>query len=136
MNQFLKAIVACCIVFVLTSCASYNKQPDKLVVERLDPLHQSNAAFKKNIEDEEEVKKLYDKILRLPSFPRGRFNCPSDNGVQYELTFTLASKDVSKAIVDATGCQGVTMNKKTYSTLNQKGRSFRALLEQEIGLSD
>jgi hypothetical protein len=59
-----------------------------------------------------------------------------DNGVQYELTFSLASKLVSKAMVSATGCQGVTMNEKTYWAMEPKGNGFRALLEQVIGLND
>lgn len=136
MNQFLKAILPCCIVLVLTSYTSTNKQPDKLVVIRLDPMHQSDVAFEKNIEDKEEVKKLYDKILSLPSFPKDTFHCPADNGVQYELTFTLESKAISKAIIDALGCQRVTLNKKSYWAMEPNGNGFRALLEQEIELSD
>ncbi|WP_127495506.1 hypothetical protein [Paenibacillus glycanilyticus] len=144
MNQFLKVILACCLIIVLTSCkeSSTNKQPgkldqpDNLSVERLDPLHQSDVHLSKNIDDKKVVKKLYEKILSLPSFPQGTISCPADNGVQYELTFTLESKLVSKAVVSATGCQGVTMNEKIYWAMEPKGKGFRALFEQDIGLSD
>jgi hypothetical protein len=138
MNQFYKAVLACFIVFLLTSCneSFTNTQPDKLVVKRLDPLHQSDIGFEKSIEDKAEVKKLYDKMLSLPSFPQGTTSCPADNGVQYELTFTHESKSVSKAMVSATGCQGVTLNEKTYWAMEPKGNGFRALLEQVIGLID
>jgi hypothetical protein len=136
LNQILKAILACFVIFVLISCTSTNTQPDKLLVKRLDPLHQSNVGFEKSIEDKEEVKNLYEKILSLPQFPKGTTACPASNGVQYELTFTLGSKPISKAIVDALGCHGVTMNQKTYWAMEPKGNGFRALLEQVIGLND
>lgn len=136
MNHFFKAILACCIVFVLASCTSTNKQPDKLVVKRLDPLHQSDKPFEKSIEDSEEINKLYDKILSLPSFPNGIISCPADNGVQYELTFAHEGKTISTAIVNALGCQGVAMNNKTYWAMEPKGNGFRTLLEQVIGLTD
>ncbi|QHW33827.1 hypothetical protein GZH47_25540 [Paenibacillus rhizovicinus] len=144
MNQFLKGVLACCIVIVLTSCkqSSTNTQPDKLiqpdkvVVERLDPLHQSAVHFEKSVADKEVVETLYDKILSLPLFPQGPINCPNDNGVQYELTFTLESQKVSKAVVRATGCQGITMNDKTYWAMEPKGNGFIALLMHDIGLSD
>jgi hypothetical protein len=138
MKQFHKAVLACFIVFLLTSCNELftSTQPDKLVVKRIDPLHQSNIGFEKSIEDRAEVKKLYDKMLSLPSFPQGTSACPNDNGVQYELTFTHASKFVSKAMVDATGCEGVTFNNKAFWAMEPKGNGFRALLEQVIGLND
>jgi hypothetical protein len=138
MKHVYKAILAWYIVFLLTSCneSSSNTQPDILVVKRLDPLHQSDTGFEKSIQDKGEVKKLYDKILSLPSFPQGTIHCPADNGVQYELSFTLASMSVSKVMVRATRCQGVTLNEKTYSTMEPKGNGFRTLLEHAIGLNE
>jgi hypothetical protein len=82
MKQLYKAILSLFIVFLLTSCneSSSSTQPDILVVKRLDPLHQSEIGFEKSIQDNAEVKKLYDKILSLPSFPQGTIHCPADNG--------------------------------------------------------
>ncbi len=100
-------IITCTVVLLLTSCSDSlaTQNIEMLNVKRLDSLHQSNTGFKKSIQDKAVVKKLYEKIISLPSFPQGTIHCSNDNGVEYELTFTLASKSVSKAMVRATGCQ-------------------------------
>ena len=131
-------IMTCFVVFLLTSCSDSlaTQNFDMLIVKRKDPLHQSNTGFEKSIQDKAVVKKLYEKIISLPPFPQGSIHCPNDNGVEYELTFTLASKSISKAMVRATGCQGVTMNEKTYWAIEPKGSGFRALLEHALRLND
>ncbi|GLX71031.1 hypothetical protein [Paenibacillus glycanilyticus] len=143
MSPFMKVILSFCTVIVMTSCTesiiltkSNQIQPDKLVVKRVDPLHQSNEHFEKKLDDKEAVEKLYHKIVYLPSFPQGAISCPMDNGVQYELDFMVDSKLVAKALVSATGCQAVTMHEKTLWSMEPKGNGFRALLKQDIGLDD
>jgi hypothetical protein len=138
MKHIYITIMTCFVVFFLTSCSdsSATPHPDLLIVKRLDPLHQSDTVFEKSIQNKADVKRLYEKILSLPPLPQGTIHCPDDNGVEYELTFTLASKTVSKAMVSATGCQGMTMNDKTYWAMEPKGNGFRALLEHALGLND
>jgi hypothetical protein len=114
----------------------FSTQLDVLVVKRIDPLHQSESEFEKNINDKKKVQEVYNKLLDLPLFPQGVFNCPVDNGVQYELTFIHGAKIVSTAVVSAMGCQGVTMNNKAYWAAEPKGNGFIALLEHVLDLSD
>jgi hypothetical protein len=126
-------LLLACFTILLVSCngSTTSIQPDRLVVKRIDPLHQSNSEFEKTIDDQKQVLELYNKLKKLPSFPKGPISCPADNGVQYELTFIQGAKTVSNAMVSATGCQEVTVDKKVY-----KGYEFIAVLESVLGLSE
>jgi hypothetical protein len=115
---------------------SSSRQPDVLFVKRIDPLHQSESEFEKSINDKKNVQEIYKKLFQLPPVPEGVFHCPADNGVQYELTFTYESKIVSTAVVSALGCQGLTMNNKSYLAREPEGKGFRALLEHVLDLDE
>ncbi|MDG0814018.1 hypothetical protein [Cohnella rhizosphaerae] len=140
-------ILICLVFYLLTSCSDSSTTPHAdmlspkpesamLIVKRLDPLHQSDTEFEKSIQDEADVKKLYEKISSLPSFPQTFISCPADNGVEYEMTFIFPSQSASKASVRATGCQQVMMNEKTYWAMEPKGNGFIALLEHVLRLNN
>lgn len=52
---------------------------------------------------------LYAAMRALPSFPKGTFFCPMDNGSEYDLTFYRGQTLISWAVVDPSGCQQVEL---------------------------
>ena len=66
-------------------------------------------AFDYTARDATKVQELYDALLKLPSYVAQNSACPTDLGVQYQLTFSQASTPVLSAIADPSGCQVVVL---------------------------
>ena len=108
--------------------------PDKLTVIRIDPLHQFSSNYETNIMNLKQILELYNKFMHLPPFPEGILNCPMDSGVRYELSFIHGSETVKTAMVNVTGCQGVTIDHQSYWALEPNGNGFLSSLKKTLGI--
>jgi hypothetical protein len=55
--------------------------------------------------DAKKVQALYTGLILLPRYSAQGVSCPTDNGVQYQLTFMNGGAVVFHAIADPSGCQ-------------------------------
>ena len=83
-----------------------------LTITRANHLHQPGVGnFTKTVSDSSALTILHD-INSLKQVPAGAvFNCPNDDGVSYEFTFT---DPTLRASAPAKGCQQVIVNKQAY----------------------
>jgi hypothetical protein len=80
------------------------------VVRTSDNPHSTLATFNHTGQNASAVQALYNGLLALPKYVPGQITCPSDIGVQYNLTFSHGSSVVLSAIADPSGCQIVVVN--------------------------
>lgn len=142
------AIILLLITILMTACTQEQStnhlvveipnefKPVSLQINREDSLKQiKKIEFNENIHDSFEVRKLYALMKSLPPFPSEIMHCPMDNGLNYELIFTDQSTEV-RANLHATGCQELTFNNRTYWAMEPKGKGFRTLLMQLMGVQE
>jgi hypothetical protein len=66
-------------------------------------------AFDYTSHDSAKVQVLYEALLQLPVYGSRGIACPTDTGVQYQLTFSHGKALVLSAIADPSGCQVVVI---------------------------
>lgn len=79
------------------------------------------------------MRKLYNAALALPVVPKGVYNCPADDGLQYTLSFSAKRKALQHMTLDATGCQFLSISgmegaRQAYND------QFRALVAQTLAI--
>jgi hypothetical protein len=87
-------------------------------------------AFSRNINDSASVTRLYNAIQALPLMS-GIYNCPADDGLQYQLAFSFSSSSKQQMILDAAGCQQISINQSTARLTNE---AFWSLFAQTLGV--
>ena len=87
------------------------------------------------ITDAAVASKLYEDVLALPPFPKETMHCPADFGTDYGLDFKVGPNLLELAKVDASGCESVTMNGRTYWAGTNKGAAFWHLLGRTLHLA-
>jgi hypothetical protein len=80
------------------------------VVRTSDNPQSALPAFNYTGQNSAAVQALYNALVALPKYIPGQTTCPSDIGVQYNLTFTHGGAVVLTAIADPSGCQIVVVN--------------------------
>jgi hypothetical protein len=86
-------------------------QVDTVHVVRTSDDGPSNLApFDYTGHDATKTQTLYTALLALPAYVATGRACPTDLGVQYELTFLHSGSTVLHAIADPSGCQVVVIN--------------------------
>ena len=103
------------------------------VVRTSDNQHSTLPPFNYTGQTASAVQALYDGLLALPKYVPGRVTCPSDIGVQYNLTFSHGSSVALSAIADPTGCQIVVVNGHDNRTAAHS--QLWALLASAVGVS-
>lgn len=104
------------------------------LLDTLGPKQVSSSAVR-IVTDAAAARKLFADILELPAFPQGTMHCPADFGVHYLLDFKVGPKRQMVANVDASGCQGATMDGKTYWAGSGKVAGFWRVLGQTLHLT-
>lgn len=112
--------------------------PTRVIIARsgMAPLYNSrrNLDFTLVVSNSRAVTALYHDILQLTPFPSGAISCPADMGIHYNMVFYEGHKVLLRASYDATGCQGVTYQNRTYWTADgSKGVQFRQELRIIVG---
>jgi hypothetical protein len=93
-----------------------NLSNKELTITRDNPLKQPGVSdFTKTVSHASAVTIMQDikSLKAVPGGPYAMQSCPNDDGVKY--TFTFSKPDL-KATADASGCQSITLNNKTYNT--------------------
>jgi hypothetical protein len=67
-----------------------------------------------NIANAALARRVYEDILHLRHFPKGIMNCPADMGPDYTIVFKESGKVLATAVADASGCNAVRMDGRTY----------------------
>jgi len=109
------------------------QHPNKLVVR--------NSALTFTLTDEAKVRRLYEEIYALPTFPyrgffpyRGPFSCPSESRPTYNLEYYLNNSLISHGEYLPFGC-GVSVKLDGIITRNDTGNSYGNDLVQALGIS-
>jgi len=78
---------------------------------------------------------IYAMTLALPDFPDGTFNCPSDFGVVYNLTFFSGNAAAVTATLNPGGCRDVRISGST-PTRRVLDDGYWASLAQQLGVPE
>ena len=112
--------------------------PTRVIITRsgMSPYYNShrNLDFTLVVTNSKEVTALYHDILQLTPFPSGSIHCPADMGIDYTMIFYEEHRLLLRASYDATGCQGVTYQNRSYWTADgSEGAQFRHELRAIVG---
>ncbi|GCE21873.1 hypothetical protein KDK_56730 [Dictyobacter kobayashii] len=89
------------------SLVSPKPEPTVLLVSRpIDPYKPALPPFEKRITDAAAVQRLYDTSMALPGIsPFASYNCGSDNGEVYKLTFLNGTTIIKTMELQVSGCE-------------------------------
>ena len=127
--------VHCCVMVLLMSCST-NPGSQVPAMHFLRVTRNSSVgpnhfpAFRRTIDDSASVTRLYNAIQALPLMS-GIDNCPADDGLQYQLTFSLSSSFRQQMTLHATGCQQISINQSTGRLTNE---AFWSLFAHTLGV--
>jgi hypothetical protein len=83
--------------------------------------------------DATKAQALYSALVGLPAYVPHGSACPTDSGVQYQLTFAQANKTVVSIVADPSGCQIVVIGGRDNRTAAQSGTLW-GLLAAAVGV--
>ncbi len=139
MSYHMSTICALCsLMLLLISCGttwSGSSGPEKhlLIVTRTTAVsHNHFPSFNKQIDDLASVTHLYNVIQSLPPMHKG-YACPADNGLQYQLAFSLPSVSEQQWTLAGSGCRQIRLN-QSHSFLTTD--EFWSLFAQTLGISE
>jgi hypothetical protein len=85
-----------------------------------------------NIANAALARRVYEDILNLRPFPKGTINCPADMGPDYTIVFEASGKVLATAVADASGCNAVRMDGRTYWGAGPGAQHFWDALAQAL----